>query len=282
MKRALAVAAAVVALTPAGLAAQSYQTTTQARRLEGTAPLTVHVDYAVGRFRFTPGEAKQLYRVSLTYDEDLFDPTIEYQADEHVLAVDVSGRSHVEGRDSDKTRQRLDVSVSPDVPLDLALKFAAAQAEIELGGLSLRSARLETGASQTTVSFSTPNKAACSDLSFNVGAAQFEADHLGNSHCSRISVDGGVGQLKLDLTGDWAVGQDSYVRVNIGLGEVQLRIPRDLGVRLVMDRFLASVDRAGFVKRGSAYYTANYDAAPVKITLDVSAVLGSIDVTWVR
>ena len=88
--------------------------------------------------------------------------------------------------------------------------------------------------------------------------------------------------MTLDLTGDWPAGQDTQLTVEVGLGQVQLHIPRDLGVRLEMDRFLASVDRAGFVKRGSAYYTPNYDAAPAKLTIDGKAVLGSIDVTWVR
>jgi hypothetical protein len=271
-----------VALGPTGLAAQSYQTTTQARRLEGSAPLTVNVVYAAGQFRLAPGDATQLYRVSMTYDEDRFDPTIAYRAADHVLDVNLSGRGQFDQKSFSHSRQRLDLAVSPAAPVDLTLKFGAAQAELELGGLSLRRANIETGASQTTVSFSTPNQVACSDLSFTVGAAEFAVAQLGNSRCSTISLEGGVGQMVLDFTGEWQTGQDTRVTVSIRLGEVELRIPRDLGVRLDVDRFLAAVDRAGFVKRGSAYYTPNYGAAPVKIAIDVSAVLGNIDVTWVR
>jgi hypothetical protein len=277
-----AAAGLVAALAPAGLLAQSYQTMTQARRLENTAPLAVNVEFAAGRFRFAPGEAKQLYRISLTYDDDLFDPTIAYRADAHVLDVDLSGGAHVEGRMRDHDRQRLDLAVSPEAPLDLALTFGAVQAELELGGLSMRRAHIETGASKTTVSFSAPNRVACSDLSFEVGAADFEVVNLGNSRCSSITLEGGVGKIALDLAGDWPAGEDIHVAVSVGLGAVRLRIPKALGVRLDVDRFLATVDRAGFVKRGSSYYTPDFDAAPVKIALDVKAVLGSIDVDWVR
>jgi hypothetical protein len=280
--RGLAAALLVAAVGPADLAAQSYQTTTQARRLEDNAPLTVNVTYAAGQFRFGPGEAKQLYRVSMTYDENRFDPTIAYRKAEGILDVNIAGRGHVNGKDFDSSRQRLDLAVNPQTLVDLALKFGAAQAEIELGGLSLRSAHIETGASQTTVTFGAPNRVACSDLSFKVGAAQFEVEKLGNSRCSAISLEGGVGQMVLDFAGDWPAGQDNRVTVSIGMGDVQLHIPKGLGVRLEVDRFLAAVDRAGFVKRGAAYYTPDYDAAPVKIALDVSAVLGNIDVTWTR
>ncbi len=280
--RGLAAALLVLAVGPAGLAAQSYQTRTEARRLEGSAPLAVNVVYAAGQFRFAPGNAKQLYRVSVTYDEDRFDPTIAYRAEAHALDVNLSGRGHVNRKDFDPSQQRLDLAVSPDAPVDLALKFGAAQAELELGGLSLRSAHIETGASQTTVAFSTPNRVACSDLSFKVGAAQFEVEHLGNSRCRAISLEGGVGQMVLDFTGDWPAGQDTHVTMSVALGEIQLHIPKGLGVRLDVDHFLAAVDRAGFVKRGSAYFTPDYDAAPVKVALDIKAVLGNIEVTWVR
>jgi hypothetical protein len=284
VRREWVAAAAVLAgaLGPTGLLAQSYQTTTEARRLETSAPLAVNVEYAAGRFHFAPGDAKQLYRVALTYDADRFDPTIAYRKTDGILNVTLSGRGHVNQKDADPSRQRLDLAVSPAAPVDLVLKFGAAEAELELGGLSLRRAHIETGASQTTVSFSTPNRVACSDLSFQVGAAEFTVEQLGNSRCSAISLEGGVGQMVLDFTGDWAVGEDTHVKVQIGLGQVELRIPRGLGVRLDVNRFLAAVDRAGFVKRGSAYFTPDYDAAPAKIALDVSAVLGSIDVTWVR
>lgn len=280
--RATAAALLAAAVGPAALAAQSYQTTTQARRLEGTAPFAVNVVYAAGQFRFAPGDPNQLYRVSATYDEDRFDPTITYRAEARVLDVNLSGRGRADGKNIDHSRQRLDLAVSPQAPVDLALRFGAAQAELELGGLSLRRAHIETGASQTTVSFSTPNRVACSDLSFNVGAAEFAVEKLGNSRCSAISLEGGVGRMVLDFTGEWAAGQDTRVTVSIRLGEVELRIPEGLGVRLDVDHFLAAVDRAGFVKRGAAYFTRDYDAAPVKIALDVSAVLGNIDVTWVR
>ena len=271
-----------VALAPAGLAAQSYQTTTQARRLEGSGPLAVNVEYAAGRFRFAPGEASQLYRVSLTYDEDRFDPTIEYRAADRTLDVNLSTSGHVGAKDLDHSRQRLDMTVSPAAPVDLALKFGAVEAELELGGLSLRRAHIETGASQTKVSFSEPNQVACDDLSFKAGAAAFEVEQLGNSRCSTISIEGGVGQLVVDLAGDWPTDQETHVTMSVALGQMQLHVPQGLGVRLDVSRFLASVDRAGFEKRGSAYFSPDYDAAPAKIALDLKAVFGNIEVTWER
>lgn len=61
------------------------------------------------------------------------------------------------------------VHLSPDVPLDLALKLGAAEGNVDLAGLKIKTLQLDVGASNLTVSF--PAGAGSSRATVNAGAA---------------------------------------------------------------------------------------------------------------
>jgi predicted membrane protein len=110
------------------------------------------------------------------------------------------------------------------------------------------------------------------------GAAELEAHGLANSNCARVRFSGGVGRVALDFTGAWRQSMEADLQV--GLGSLELRLPRDVGVAVHLSRFLASFEAAGFEKRGNVYYSANYGAARHQLILRVSTSIGSVDVTW--
>ena len=68
----------------------------------------------------------------------------------------------------------------------------------------------------------------------------------------------------------------------MGLGSLELRVPEGLGVKIVKNTFLTSFDSEGLVKRGDAYYSLDYEDAHRRITIDIDAAFGRINVVWVR
>jgi hypothetical protein len=175
---------------------------------------------------------------------------------------------------------RLDLELARGVPMDLDLEFGAVRADIDLGGLVLTGLDLSTGASQSIVDVSEPNRGSMSTASFEVGAAEFTARHLGNLNAERIDVDAGVGSLMLWLTGEWE--RDAQVSIDMGLGSLELMVPEGLGVRLRKDSFLTALDSEGLVKRGDVYESLDYDDADRRVTIDLDAAFGSVRVVWVR
>jgi hypothetical protein len=168
------------------------------------------------------------------------------------------------------------------VPTDLRMTFGVARAEIELGGVALSKASVETGASETTIRFSQANHVDCSRIDLKAGAARIALEGLGNSRCQRVEVAGGAGDITLDFTGGWLEGAHMRVEAKIGLGQLTLVFPQELGVRVDLDRFLVSFDKAGFVKQGSNWYSPNYEGAVAQADLTIDAVFGDIDVVWVN
>jgi hypothetical protein len=261
--------------------AQTLRTLSSARQLHGDSALSVHVTYAAGRFRLEPASAGDLYRMDLRYDEDKFTPVRDYDPASGVLRLGLRGR-HRNVSLGDRRKGEtpsLDVALTTEVPLTLDVQLGAAEADVEFGGLALRRVSYHTGASRSSVRFSSPNPLACETLSFEVGAAEFTATGLGNANCRRMTFDGGVGAVSLDFTGSWRASADA--RIHVAMGTVKLFLPRDVGVAISLDRFLASFDRYGFTKRGDRYYSDNFTSAPHRLNLDVSAVFGGIEVHWV-
>jgi hypothetical protein len=161
------------------------------------------------------------------------------------------------------------------VPLDLDLEFGGAEAMLELGGLSLQSVRLECGATDATLGFTTPNRAHMRELNVDVGAASFTALHLGNANADQIRVRGGMGAVDLDFSGSWQ--RDLTVLTRVGIGKTTLRVPDDVGVRLEIQRVAAGFDHEGMVKRADAWYSTNWDTATRKMRIRAETVFGALE-----
>lgn len=279
--RAAAAFAALVAAAAPAARAQALRTLTSARQVRGEKALTVHVTYAAGHFTLAPGPAGELYRMELRYDEDKFTPVRDYDAAGGDLRLGLKTIGHVSysGRHEGKEVPSLDLALTPDVPLTLAIDLGAAKSSVELGGLQLRGLRYSTGASESVVRFSRPNPLACDSLSFQAGAAQFDAIALGNANCRHLRFEGGVGAVTMDFTGDWRTDADA--RFHVAVGTLKLILPRDLGVAISLDRFLASFDQTGFTKRGDVYYSDNFSAATHHLNVEVESAFGGIQVQWV-
>ncbi len=273
--------AVVAALgTAAAAEAQDWQVLAQSRQARSEDDLRVSVRFASGAVDIRPGAPGLLYRAHMRYDGDHFDPSIRYREGSRRLSVHLSVDDHDADIDVDEdSPQRLELALAPSVPLNLSLDLGATANDIELGGLALKRAELRTGASQTTIRFSTPTTIECERFEVTAGAAELVVDALGNAGCERMEVRGGVGDLTINLRGD-RFTSDSRLEVSVGLGQVTLEIPRSLGVRVQLDRLIAGFDRTGFERHGGDFVSENYDRAARRLDIEINAVFGDVDVIW--
>jgi hypothetical protein len=270
---ALLTSAALLAPLPA--AGQDWHTSSFARQASGERELQVNVEYGGGQLKIAPAASGTLYRARVRYDADAFEPKVSYANGR--LRFSMDGGGNVRGHNLKEGL--LDLSFAPNVPLHLNLAFGAADATIELGGLRVNAAEIHTGASRTMLRVSEPNRVECRSLEVEVGAARFEAVGLGNLNARSFTLKGGVGEMVLDFTGSWQ--RDMTARIEMGLGSLTLRVPTGLGVRVEKGGMLATFDSQGLTRRGSVYYSENWERAQHKLSIDLDAALGSIRVEWV-
>lgn len=262
-------------LGAAPVAAQQWSELTRSRGVAGEEALDVRVEYAAGRFEVRAGEEGRLYRVYLRYDEDNIRPDVDYQ--DGRLSIDVEGstdRVRVSGAEG----ARLRLLLSRSVPTDLRLEFGAVRADMDLGGIPLTGLRLTTGASESMIRVSEPNRSTIERVQMEVGAARFEARELGNLNASRIDVEAAVGDVTLDFSGEWR--SDARVSVSMGLGALSLHFPSEVGIRVEKSGFLAPFTPQGLERRGDVWFSPGFEDARRKVTVELEATLGSIDLTW--
>ena len=272
--RRLVVAGALLALVPLPATAQRWESSSLSRAWNGERELRVDLEYGAGTLTIEPAAEGTLYRSSLRYDANSFEPRMSYDDGRLRVGIDnaeLRGK-HVEGG-------TLALHLSPRARLDLDLAFGAAEANVELGGLHVQRLELATGASMTTLSFSQPNRMEAESIELQVGAAHLEAHGLGNARAANLSIEGGVGEVDLDFSGEWT--RDLDASVEMGLGKLTLRLPRGLGVRIEKDGLLASIDAEGLTKNGNVYTTPGFDSAARKLTMDIDAAFNTIQVIWV-
>jgi hypothetical protein len=265
------------AVTATSAQAQNMRTTTMSRQLEGEDEVRVDVEYGAGRFVVRPVGDNLLYRMNLRYDEDRYEPVAEYSNGRLEIGVDSRRRSRLRG---DREAGELTLELARGVPMDLELQFGAVKADLDLGGLALTDLDLHTGASESLIDISEPNREVIETASFEVGAADFTLHHLGNLNAERIEVDAGVGSLTLWLDGEWQ--RNTRLAIDMGLGALELRVPEGLGIQLRKDSFLTALDSEGLVKRGDTYESLDWNDADHRVTIDLDAAFGSVKVVWIR
>jgi hypothetical protein len=247
-----------------------------ARQLRDTAPQRIKVQYDAGRVDVRPTDAALLYAMHLRYDELRASPLHRHDPEQRntVLGLEARGNAFpASSRHEDSGELR--VELPRTIPLDLDMEFGGTQATLELGGLALQSARLDFGATEGTLAFTTPNRTHMRELDISVGAAEFTARDLGNANADLIRVRGGVGTVDLDFGGTWT--RDLEVSTRLAIGGLTLRVPDDVGLRLEVKRVAAGFDHPGLVKRDDGWYSSNWDSAPHKLHVRAETVIGQIE-----
>jgi len=272
-------ALALAAGSAGTLSAQAMRPFTTFRQLHGESRLQARLDFAAWQLRVVPGRAGELYRMSLSYDADRFVPLSHYDPSTNAatLGVDRAGGGfRVVSRS--QLQQDAVVELSPRTDLSLSLSLGAVEADVELGGLRLGDLRVEAGASRTALHFSQPNPIRCRTADISAGAAEISVLQLGNSHCDRLRVEGGIGRMTLDFGGTWTSSQ--VAELSLAVTELRLRLPRKVGVRITMDRFLASFEPAGLVRRGDEWVSPDYDRSERHLDIALRTTVSAVKVNW--
>ena len=266
-------------ILPMASAGQSWKTISGSRLMVDEEEIDVKLTYGVGVLTLSAGDAGMLYRTRLTFDEEVATPVSEYRDGTLELGI-----SRYRGKSIDlknwSSEGSFDVELSGDVPIELEMELGAVKADLDFTGLSLRALELATGASEANLHVDEPNPEQMEHAIFEVGAADFHLSGVGNLNAELVSVKAGVGSVTLELDGTWR--QDQALDIEMGLGALELRIPRSLGVRLERSSFLTSIDTGGMVRRDGAYYSSSWEGAEHRVEIEISAAFGSVDIIWTR
>lgn len=111
------------------------------------------------------------------------------------------------------------------------------------------------------------------DIQANFGAGECRMD-LGELALRRVSVQMGVGQLRMDLRG--APKQDYSVYVHGGVGEATIYLPETVGVEANVRGGIGDIHAVGLRRHDSRYVNDSYGYSSTTIHLDVEGGIGAV------
>ncbi len=170
------------------------QEETQTVELGEAESVEIDLDIGTGELRLYGGSG-ELMEGSFVYNVERWKPEIDYSVSGTRGLLKIrQGKSS--GMPVGKKRNRWDISLNNDVPLDLRIDFGAGKGKLDLRGLMLESLNIDMGVGSLTL-----------DL-----ADEWKQD-------LDVSIDGGVGSATVYLPEDVGV----RVRVDKGIGSVHAR-----------------------------------------------------------
>jgi hypothetical protein len=270
----------VLPLLTVPLQAQSWATSQFERKAQGVnvERLRVEVNYGAGTFRLGPTEgAEHLYRARVRFDEEQFTPVHEFSGGNLTLGTrgrEGSGRRISVSRSADQAE--FDLRLGRGIPISLEMNLGAVRSELELGGIPLTRVELANGAAETTLRVSAPNPATMETILLKVGAASFSGSGMGRLGARNIDVEAGLGEVRLELDG--LTRPETDVRVSMGLGSLELLVPQGVGIEVQRSGFLTSMNAPGLERQGSRWVSPDWETAPARVRVLLSAALGSVSI----
>jgi hypothetical protein len=114
------------------------------------------------------------------------------------------------------------------------------------------------------------------DVTAKLGAGEAELN-LGELNLRNLQVGIGAGQVHVDLRG--TPKQSFGVRIEGGVGETVVYLPRSVGISATAAGGLGSISVNGLEKRGERWVNAGHESDAVQITVDVKGGIGEIRLT---
>ncbi len=259
------------------LAAQSGKVEHVDRRYQVRPGQRLRVDLRIDAAEVeiaSSGRAREL-RVSLAYHERGYDVQLDFDADRSRFELDFDKEDWVDSGDRDHARIRIALPVEVETELDARIK--AGEVDLALGGLALVGVDLRTWAGEVTVAFDAPNRVEMDYLKINTRVGETDLVRLGNARFRRAEIDGGIGEMRIDLRG--ALLPEAETDIDLDIGETWLRLPPDAGVKLRISKFLflSSIELPRDLHKLGRYYTTRgFDDAATRLYLTVSPGLGEL------
>jgi hypothetical protein len=111
------------------------------------------------------------------------------------------------------------------------------------------------------------------DLAVRFGAGEGHLN-IGALALRTVNVEMGVGHLEMDLRGSPKRNYD--VRVRGGVGELTVRLPRDVGVAAKAAGGIGAIDTSGLWREAGRWVNAAYENTKAAIHLDIRGGIGAI------
>ena len=237
-------------------------------------PGRIVLDLHKGSFEVRPGPPGSRLRLEGQYDDGKFELEESYSTYgekgwTYKVSFDQRGFGIRPLIQTDGLENRIKLIIPRDMPIVLEGMVGIGESELELGGLWLLEVDLDMGIGEHRLSFSEPLPVPMGKMRLDTSIGVIDVDELGNASPRETWIKHSVGETAVDLRGAWR--RDAEVSISCGIGECDVRAPRD--AKLDLAHVGVAIGESGAPRRREP---PPADAPTVR--LSVSGTIGEVRV----
>lgn len=251
------------------------------RRLTYTADGAERIEADIRMYAGTlkvRGGAEKIVQAEFDCELEAWQPNVQYAVREGVGRLSMI-QPQTKVRLRNRVQNAWDIRFGNALPLGLVLQLSAAEADLQLQQLPLHTLDLELNACTLKAAvlgdYPTLTQA---DFQFNAVKAEIQASG-GFPNLKFIDFEINAGRAILDFSGTWTHSQDIAIESNATW--MTIKLPRQVGVRLVSATSLAMVRHAGLTRTDGGWVNEAYGQAPIHLNLDLETNVGKVDIEFI-
>ncbi len=239
----------------------------------GEDSVDVSILFGAGELELGAGDEDELLAARFVYNVDEWEPEVTY--DDGELSIRQGSGGGIPAGEFGNMRNEWSLAFSPEIPLDMDVKVGAGDVTLDFTSLQLTELDVDMGAGDLEIRFDEPNRAEMGRMTLDSGAAKLGVFGIGNAGPERVRVQCGAGEITLDFTGEWPGSAD--VTITTGVGQVTLRLPKEVGVRVENRGGITTVEASGFKRLGDAYVNDAFGETETELRIEITAGVGNIE-----
>jgi hypothetical protein len=199
--------------------------------------LRVNLDLAEGEFHILRGEPGEGIRIEADYDSGVYSLEQEHRpGNDGIEEVDIRFYSKYSimrrllTMGAVEPENRIRIYLPPDVPLSIEGRVRMGESELDLTGLAITGVDLSLEIGEHKLVFDEPNPLGMEELRLYISKGDFNLQGLGNAGFRSASIQGSMGEARVDLTG--AYQADAVVQTRFRMGEMTITVPEDVHVNI--------------------------------------------------
>jgi len=261
-----------------------YESVTEEFRAGTGRPLEVILDVDAGEIWVEKSFDRRTGSITMKFTRGEFREKIDFDESKNRLRVMLDKKKWHNLKKSDRDRENNWAEVIVKLPDGVDILFdsriKAGEVTMAMGGLRLREFCLNNWAGEVEVRFDEPNPITMDFLDINVKVGEARFVNLGNARFEKADINGGIGEIEVDFSGD--ILKESMAKVDLDIGEATIILPTDMGIKLSIGGGFSwlsqkNIDRS-FHKRGGSYYSDDYEDMDERFYVRVTPGLGELTI----
>lgn len=237
-------------------------------------PMALNLDMKMAKAVIDSTDEK-LADVKFSYTQEALKPEFVVKADE------ISIRNKLEGFNFSKPVNQWDVKVTDKLPLDVELRADASDIKLNMSHMLVSDIDAILNASSAKIYFDKPNKELINKFKLDADASSANIYGAGNIGFETLDISANASKIAVDLTGENE--RDGEVRIDANASAIKLKLPENVGIRIIIDKYEISsvnINNNKMLSRSEKEYVSkNYENAErtLKIYADLNVTTLTIE-----